>query len=393
MSARPLSSPNAANPGQTPVLRSLAEGEVLCREGDPPGPLYVICSGSVRAYRLAGNSVEELAHLGPGEIVGEMAPILQQARSATVQALEPTEVLEVPVSQVQGLLKQHQALVRVLTVALKERAGVTPADVHALVKQQGAQVNRSLLGRDFDENAPVLPAPAYDASIMYPKRLLCPTCGAQFFALVVPPQQDRPVQRSVDFHQLYRTPFNPYDYEIWVCPNDLYAAFPADFATISELQRPRVREVIAATVARWGEWPDFNVDRNLDLREKSLHLALALYRMRHASQLRMAATLHRLAWCARERGDAEAERGWLAQALQAYSMAYNQFDDDEQSPKTVLRVAYLCAELNAMLGDMRAAVRWSSEGLRHPRIKEHPHWERMLREQWAKVRTAADAGG
>jgi uncharacterized protein (DUF2225 family) len=208
---------------------------------------------------------------------------------------------------------------------------------------------------------------------------------------VVHPQQDRPAQRLADFHQLYKTPFNPYDYEIWVCPNDLYAAFPSDFATISELQRPRVPEVIAATVATWGgEWPNFNVDRNLELREKSLHLALALYRMRHASHLRMAATLHRLAWCARERSDEEAERSWLSQALQAYSMAYNQFDDDEQSPKTVLRVAYLCSELNAVLGDVRAAVRWASEGLRHPRIKEHPHWERMLREQWAKVRAAAE---
>src|ERR1051326_2299244 len=100
MPHRPASSASLVNASYTPTLRSLSEGQVLCREGDPPGPLYVICSGSVRAYRLAGNSVEELAHLGPGDIVGEMAPILQQARSATVQALEPTEVLEVPVSQV-----------------------------------------------------------------------------------------------------------------------------------------------------------------------------------------------------------------------------------------------------------------------------------------------------
>lgn len=392
MPVRTLSTPIVPNPGQTPTLRALAEGQVLFHEGDPPGPLYVICSGSLRAYRGAVKAVEELAHLGPGEIVGEMGAILKQARSATVQALEPTEVLEVPGTHVQGLLKQHQALVRVLTVALKERAGLTPADVQSLVKQQGTQLNR--LGRDTDENAPEFPTPTHDASITYPKQLHCPSCGAQFCVLVVHPQQDRPAQRRADFHQLYKTSFNPYDYEVWVCPNDLYAAFPVDFATISDLQRPRVAEVIAATVASWGgEWPNFNVDRNLDLREKSLHLALALYRMRHASPLRMAAILHRLAWCAREQGDDEAERSWLSQALQAYSMAYNQFDDDEQSPKTILRVAYVCAELNAVLGDTRAAVRWAGEGLRHPRIKEHPHWERMLRDQWSRVRAAAAEAG
>src|SRR5947209_263896 len=148
MPARPLTVPQLDSPSQAPILRSFAEGQVLCREGDPPGPLYVICSGSVRAYRRMANSVEELAHLGPGEIVGELAPILQQARTATVQALERTEVLEVPVDKVRGLLQQHQSLLRVLTAALKDRAGLRHAEVEAIVKQQGAgaPVPRSLLG-------------------------------------------------------------------------------------------------------------------------------------------------------------------------------------------------------------------------------------------------------
>lgn len=107
--------------------------------------------------------------------------------------------------------------------------------------------------------------------------------------------------------------------------------------------------------------------------------------MRNAPPLRQAAVLHRLAWCARERGDMQAERSWLSQALQAYGMAYNHFDDRE-GPKTVLRVAYLCGELNTRLGDLRAAAHWFSEGLRHPVIKQYPHWERMLREQWSTVR-------
>jgi uncharacterized protein (DUF2225 family) len=390
MPVRPLTPPGLARTSYTPTLRSLIEGQVLCYEGDPPGPLYVICSGSVRAYRRSRSvpdTIEELAHLGPGEIVGELAPMLKQVRSATVQALEPTEVLEVPVVQVSGLLKQHKALLRVLTAALKDRAGLTHSEVAALVNEQGADVSLKGIGGSTADSAPLsFAAPEHDASIVYPKRLVCPVCSAQFFSLVVHPQQDRPAERDSDFHQLYRTEFNPYDYELWVCPNDLYTAFPADFGEISDLQRPRVAEVVAAVVADWdGDRPDFNAERNLRMREKSLELALALYRMRNATPLRMAAVLHRLAWCARERGDAQAERSWLSQALQAYSMAYNQFD--LEGPKTVLRVAYLCGELNARLGDTRAAIRWCSEGLRHPEIKDHPHWEGMLRQQWATLRT------
>jgi uncharacterized protein len=397
MPARSMSSPTPANAGYAPKLKSLIVGQVLCYEGDPPGPLYVICSGKVRAYRRSRsvpNSIEELAHLGPGEIVGELAPMLKQVRSATLQALEPTQVLEVPVVKVSALLKQHKALLRVLTAALKDRAGLTPAEVESIVRDEGADiVARERGATDGEAAAPSFPAPEHDASIVYPKRLVCPVCGAQFFSLVVHPQQDRPANRESDFHQLYKTAFNPYDYELWVCPNDLYAALPADFGEMSDLQRPRVPEVVAAVVADWhGNRPDFNGERNLIMREKSLELALAVYRMRNATPLRLAAVLHRLAWCSRERGDAEAERNWLSQALQAYGMAYNQFD--LEGPKTVLRVAYLCGELNARLGDQRAAMRWTSEGMRHPQIKEHPHWDRMLREQWESIRTetaAADA--
>jgi uncharacterized protein (DUF2225 family) len=203
--------------------------------------------------------------------------------------------------------------------------------------------------------------------------------------LLVHVQKDQPTNRSSDFHQSYRPPFKPYDYEVWVCPNDLYAALTSDFRELSELQRPRVAEVVAGVVAEWGDKPEFNVDRTFELRERSLLLAHALYRMRGASPLRMAAILHRLAWCARERGDVDSELRWLAQALHAYSLAYHQTDMD--NPKTVLRVLYLCGELNARLGDLNASVRWFGEGLRHASIKDHPHWERMMRGQWSAVRS------
>jgi uncharacterized protein len=372
-----------------PMLKSLAAGQVLCREGDPPGPMYVICSGSVRAYRQSlkqRGAIEELARLGPGEIVGEMAAMLKQARSATLQALEPSEVLEVPTPHVRGMLKQHKSLLRVLAAALKDRAGLTHEEVEEIVaRQSGLRMPRQ---PDTESDAEI-PVPEHDPSIVYTKQVTCPACITDFFALVVHPQKDTPADRSSDFHQLYKTPYNPHDYEVWVCPNCRYASLPQDFSDISDLQRPRVAEVVAAVMSDWrGQQADFLTERNLALREKSLKLALALYRMRNASPLRLAAVLHRLAWCAREREDSDAERNWLSQALQAYGMAYNQFDSDA-SPKTELRVVYLCAELNARLGDPRAAVRWASEGLRHPAIKDHPHWERMLRQQWFDVRASA----
>ncbi len=103
----------------------------------------------------------------------------------------------------------------------------------------------------------------------------------------------------------------------------------------------------------------------------------------------MAAILHRLAWCAREQSDADAERAWLLQAVDAYSTAY--LESDVDGAKDELRVLYLCGELSARIGDSEAAARWFGEGLRHPALKDHPNWERMLREQWSQARADAAA--
>ena len=72
--------------------------------------------------------------------------------------------------------------------------------------------------------------------------------------------------------------------------------------------------------------PDFNGERGLMLREQGLELALALYQMRKLPPLRLAAILHRLAWCARERCADDVERTWLSQALEAYSQGYSETD-------------------------------------------------------------------
>jgi CRP-like cAMP-binding protein len=383
----------APHSAQSPTLRALVEGEVLCREGDPPGPLYVIRSGCVRAYRRSATTpdqVDELARLGPGEIVGELSLLLQRARNATVEATEPTEVLEVQAVHLQSMLRQHQSLLRVLAVALKNRAGLSVPEVESMIMRYGGHLPTGLLSSgELEDPSPTIPAPVHDADVTYPKGLTCALCGAHFFALVVRVQKDQPSERSTDFHQLYQTEFNPYDYEVWVCPNDLFAALPSDFGELPEQHRPRVAEAVAAVLADWGgDRPDFNVDRNFRLRQQSLELALAQYRARNLAPLRMAAVLHRLAWCARERGDAAAERDRLTQALEAYSNAFNQFDDE--SAKTLLRVTYLCGELSGRLGDVRGAVQWFNEGLSHPQIKEHPHWDRVLRDRWSDVRARAD---
>jgi uncharacterized protein (DUF2225 family) len=372
------------------TLRKLAKGQILIHEGDPADAIYVICSGSLRVSRrdlTAIDSVVELATVGTGDVIGELGPILGQVRSASVEALEPTQVLHIPADQLSDLAQQHQPLLRVMAIALRERAGLPDAAIAQTMAKLGLIVpsGSATDTQTGPGGSPALPVPGHDPTLCYPKAVDCPSCGMRFSALTFHMRKNQPAERESDFHNTYRSSYNPYDYEIWVCPNDLYAALPPDFPNLAEQHRLQVAPVVETVVADWGDQlPDFNVDRTPDLRERALALALALYRMRDLPHARIAAITHRFAWAARERGDVEAENQWLASALEHYSTAYS--EADLGGPKEELRIQYLCGELSLRLGDMQGAITWFAQALRHPALKEHAIWERMLREQWAVAR-------
>jgi len=67
----------------------------LFMEGDPGDKMYIIRKGKVRIMKREGSHMNTLAELGPGSILGEMALLDKQPRSATAKTLETTEVVEI----------------------------------------------------------------------------------------------------------------------------------------------------------------------------------------------------------------------------------------------------------------------------------------------------------
>ena len=84
----------------------LPAGKTLLRQGDHGNEMYVIASGSVRVERNG----QEIATLGPGNAVGEMALLSEGPRSATVTTIEPTTVFALGHREFHTLMADSAAL-------------------------------------------------------------------------------------------------------------------------------------------------------------------------------------------------------------------------------------------------------------------------------------------
>jgi CRP/FNR family transcriptional regulator, cyclic AMP receptor protein len=77
----------------TELLRTFADAELICREGDSSAEMYVIRRGSVRVFKASARGELELAVLGKGDFFGEMSVLEGLPRDASAQALGEAEVL------------------------------------------------------------------------------------------------------------------------------------------------------------------------------------------------------------------------------------------------------------------------------------------------------------
>lgn len=102
------------------TAQEVAAGGPLMRQGDPGDSLYLIAEGRVRVHIGA----QELATLGPGAVVGEMALLDDQPRSANVTALERVRVFKLDRLDFEMLLDTYptmaRAIMRVLSARLRD---------------------------------------------------------------------------------------------------------------------------------------------------------------------------------------------------------------------------------------------------------------------------------
>tara|TARA_B100001248_G_scaffold241598_1_gene208402 strand:+ start:74983 stop:75483 length:501 start_codon:yes stop_codon:yes gene_type:complete len=83
----------------------LKAGEVLFNQGDVGDTLFLVEEGSLEIIIQGDNKEQTVAVLKPGDIVGEMALVTKEVRSATVKTSEETRLLALTKERFDEILK------------------------------------------------------------------------------------------------------------------------------------------------------------------------------------------------------------------------------------------------------------------------------------------------
>ena len=154
---------------------SLPAGATLLFEGDLSDRVVVVLAGTLRVFSTAANGREILVTVaGPGEILGEMSALDGQPHSASVNTVDPAEVVLVPAEEFRSVLRSNARiatavalrLTRELRRVVRQRVDLEAYDVPARLAQSLVDLAERLAAGDGEIELPVS------------QRELAESCGA-----------------------------------------------------------------------------------------------------------------------------------------------------------------------------------------------------------------------
>lgn len=113
-------------------IKHLKKGESLVKEGEHSNSMYWVQSGTLRLFKKKGSGFIELGVVHSGEVVGEMSFLDNQPRSASVEALQPCDIVEIPRGKFEEFINAQPSWMKSLIQTLVKRLRTTNNRVREL---------------------------------------------------------------------------------------------------------------------------------------------------------------------------------------------------------------------------------------------------------------------
>ncbi len=128
--------------------RELADGTVICREGEGGDRIFVLVAGKAEVSRSIGDKeTKRLAFLGGGSIFGEISTLTGTPPTSTVTAVGDAEVLEIERKDLNVLSRKYPSVNATLTTFAQQRMAKNLVSTSPLFGPVPAGERAALLAR------------------------------------------------------------------------------------------------------------------------------------------------------------------------------------------------------------------------------------------------------
>ena len=136
---------------------SFSAGKAVFREGEKAKCAYLVQTGTVRVFMRSGGRKIELARLGPGQIVGEMALLQDGTRNASVEAAEDCTLVLITRQLFQKRMDESDQMIRAILHMLATRIvdsnDTIRQNIHNIEQALYAKVDRMLENLPEDDQS------------------------------------------------------------------------------------------------------------------------------------------------------------------------------------------------------------------------------------------------
>lgn len=139
-----FSDTDLANVMQVSRQETYPTGDTILQEGAGGSTMYVVVRGRVSVRKMSGPKPVEIKQVSKGECFGEMAVISQLPRSATVVALEPTEVVAISGAVLRSAnqvlcMKLYRNIASLLADRVRQKDGQVVASLDGVPEEKPAK--------------------------------------------------------------------------------------------------------------------------------------------------------------------------------------------------------------------------------------------------------------
>lgn len=130
--------------------KSVEAGKIFVVEGEEAYEAYLIQSGKVRVFTEQDGKEITLAEIGPGNIIGEASLIMNEPRSASVEALEATTMIVITRQDFEKLMgKTDQTIQSVLKLLTSRVKGQNTQTVNTQIENENIDQDSALITESF----------------------------------------------------------------------------------------------------------------------------------------------------------------------------------------------------------------------------------------------------